>query len=108
MQKSKSGNHPTRNLGIYAHAPKGRHREKKVPKPTDGNYKPKGDLRENLHSTQKSVAGVDMGRSDVKSESIGPDLGPLTGTPKAYTVKPPKRQMKNSKPSGTPFFGINA
>lgn len=102
--------HPTRNLGKYAHTPKGRHTERKVGKPNQtGNFKPAGDLRENLHSTQKSVAGLDMGNSDVKSEAIGPDLGPITTAPKAFTAKPnKKKQMKASKPSGTPFFGTNA
>lgn len=99
--------HPVKNLGTYAHQPKGRHQERRVPTPdTQGDFKPAGDMRENLHSQQTDVSGVDMGNSDVKSESIGADLGPATTTPKAYKKKPNlKRQMSKVKTSGTPFFG---
>jgi hypothetical protein len=97
--------HPARNLGAYAHPPKHRHAIAKAPDVRGRDYRPAAMPKNNLHPTQKSVAGVDQGSSDVKSEGIGPDLGPLLGIPTDYKKKAAKKQMKASKMSGTPFFG---
>lgn len=102
--------HPSRNLGAFLHPPKpiaSRHAETKAPKPPerkyvppDGDYKPKVALKASKFVKPKSVAGVDMGNSDVNSEAIGNDLGPANVS---TTPAPLKAKKVNAKQM--PFYG---
>lgn len=119
-------NHPVGNLGQYAHEPKKgaftEHHVKTTAPQVRANayaidkpdYKPIVTPKTNIRTTERSVAGTNMGSSDIKSESIGPDLGPTKANtdsaPGAYTQSYTTKQkapgkVKKSTKRGTPFFG---
>ena len=102
--------HPSSNLGTFLHPARPKassHAETKVPRsperqyvPPDGDYKPTVAQKASKFAKPVSVAGVNMGGSDINSEAIGDAMGPANVS---TTPAPLKTRKVNAKQM--PFYG---